>query len=104
MNAASSISFRFVGHGHYQVKVKVKVKFSLEQATKAQRGSRCIALSLTSALDGVGGQVRAPADFPPGKTRYALYTGLGGPQGRSGHVRKFSPPQEFGLPDRSGSI
>jgi hypothetical protein len=25
-------------------KVKVKVKFTLEQATKAQRGSRCIAL------------------------------------------------------------
>ena len=29
-----------------QVKVKVKVKFTLEQATKAQRGSRCIALLL----------------------------------------------------------
>jgi hypothetical protein len=26
------------------VKVKVKVKFTLDQATKAQRGSRCIAL------------------------------------------------------------
>jgi len=25
-------------------KVKVKVKFNLEQATKAQRGSRCIAI------------------------------------------------------------
>ena len=26
------------------VKVNVKVKFSLEQATKAQKGSRCIAI------------------------------------------------------------
>jgi hypothetical protein len=29
---------------YYAIKVKVKVKFSLEQATKAQRGSRGIAL------------------------------------------------------------
>jgi uncharacterized integral membrane protein len=28
----------------YTEKVKVKVKFALEQATKAQRGTRCIAL------------------------------------------------------------
>ena len=27
------------------VKVKVKVNFTLEQATKVQRGSRCIALT-----------------------------------------------------------
>ena len=31
-------------HLKAKVKVKVKVKFSLEQATKAQRGSSCIAL------------------------------------------------------------
>ena len=30
-------------------------------------------LSLTSALDGVGGQRHAPAALPPGKTRYPLY-------------------------------
>ena len=29
-------------------------------------------LSLTSALDGVGGQRHAPAALPPGKTRYPL--------------------------------
>jgi len=52
-------------------------------------------LSLTSALDGVGGQRRAPATLPPGKTRYALYRRLGGPQGRSGQVRKISPPPGF---------
>ena len=36
-------------------------------------------VSLTSALDGVGGQRHAPAALPPGKARYPLYTRLGGP-------------------------
>jgi hypothetical protein len=35
--------------------------------------------SLTSALDGVGGQRHALAALPPGKTRYPLYRRLGGP-------------------------
>jgi len=52
-------------------------------------------LSLTSALDGVGGERRAPAALTPGKTRYLLYRRLGGLQGRSGHVRKISPPPGF---------
>ena len=30
-----------------------------------------------------------------GKTRYPLYRRLGGPQGRSGQVRKISPPPGF---------
>jgi hypothetical protein len=51
-------------------------------------------LSLTS-LDGAGGQRHAPAALPPGQTRYPLYMRLGGPQGRSGHVRKISPPPGF---------
>ena len=49
-------------------------------------------LSLTSALDGVGGQRHAPAVLSPGKTRYPFYMSLRGPQGRSGGVRKISPP------------
>jgi hypothetical protein len=52
-------------------------------------------LSLTSVLDGVGGQRHAPAALPPGKTRYLLYRRLGGPQGRSGRVWKISPPPGF---------
>ena len=44
---------------------------------------------------GVGGQHHAPATLPPGKTRYSLHRRLGGPQGRSGPVRKISPPPEF---------
>ena len=46
-------------------------------------------LSLTLALDGVGGQRHAPPALPPGKTRYLLYRMLGG------RVRKISPPPGF---------
>jgi hypothetical protein len=52
-------------------------------------------LSLTSALDGVGGQRHAPTPLPPGKTRYPLDRRLGGPQGRSEQVWKISPPPGF---------
>ena len=44
---------------------------------------------------GVGGQHHAPAALPPGKTQYQLYRKLGGPQGRSGRVRKISPTPGF---------
>ena len=43
----------------------------------------------------VGAQHHAPAALPPVKTRYPLYRRLGGPQGRSGRVRKISPPPGF---------
>jgi len=52
-------------------------------------------LSLTSALDLVGGQRHAMDAFPPGQTRYPLYRKLVGPQGRSGRVSKISPPPGF---------
>jgi hypothetical protein len=52
-------------------------------------------LSLTSELDGMGGQRLAPAALPPGKTRYPMRRRLGGPQGRSGRVRKIPPPPGF---------
>ena len=41
------------------------------------------------------GQRHAPAALPPGMTQYQLYRRLGGPQGRSGQVRKISPTPEF---------
>ena len=44
---------------------------------------------------GVGGQRHALAALTPGMTRYPLYRRLGGPQGRSGRVRKISPPLGF---------
>ena len=43
----------------------------------------------------VGGQHCVLAVLPPGKIWYPLYRRLGGPQGRSGQVRKTSPPPEF---------
>jgi hypothetical protein len=36
-----------------------------------------------------------PAALPAGKARYSLYKRLGGPQGRSGRVRKISPTLGF---------
>ena len=43
----------------------------------------------------VGGQRHAPAALPPGETRYLMYRRLGGPQSRSGQVRKISPSPGF---------
>jgi len=81
--------------------IKVKVKFTLEQATKAQRVSRGIStLSLTSVLDGVGGQRLAPAALPPGKTRYPLHRRLGGLHGCYGQLRNISPPTGIRSSDR----
>ena len=69
--------------------VKVKVKITLEQAMQAQS-------SLTLALDEGGWSTPRPDRFTPGKeTRYPLYRRLGGPQGRSGQVRKISPQPGF---------
>jgi hypothetical protein len=48
--------------------------------------------SLTSQLDGVGGQRHALTVLPAGKTGYPLYRRLGGPKGRSRQVRKIFPP------------
>ena len=48
------------------------------------------------ALEGSEGSASRPDhSLPPGKTRYPLYRRLGGPQGRSGRVRKISPPPGF---------
>ena len=52
-------------------------------------------LSLASALEGVGVQGHAPAVLPAENTRYPLCRRLRGPQGRSGRMRKISPPAGF---------
>jgi hypothetical protein len=44
---------------------------------------------------GVSGERHGPAALPPGKTRCPLHRRLGGPQGRSGRVRKISRPPGF---------
>ena len=82
---------------------KVNVKVTLVQALRlctgltVPRGSRSIALPfMTTALEGGEGSASGPGrSFPPGKTRYPLYRRLCGPQGRSGQVRKNSPPPGF---------
>jgi len=43
------------------------IEFNLEQTTKAQRGNRGIAPSVTSALDGGGWSTPRPGRFTPGK-------------------------------------
>jgi hypothetical protein len=49
---------------------------------------------------GMGGQRHTPADLPQGKTRYPLYSRLGGPQSQYGRVRKISPHNGIRSPDR----
>ena len=88
--------------------VKVKVKFTLVEALRlctghtAHRGSRGIALPFRDhgTRRGEGSASRLGRSFPPGKIRYPLYRRLGGPQGRSGQVRKISPPTGIRSPDR----
>ena len=56
---------------------------------------------------GEGSASRPGRSLPPRKTRYPLYRKLDGPQGRSGQVRKISPPTGIrspDLPDRSQSL
>jgi hypothetical protein len=67
------------------------------KALRESRGIALICFFYTTALDGDEGQRHAPAAIPPGKTRYPLYRRLGGPQGRSGQVRKISHPPGFDL-------
>jgi len=53
------------------------------------------------ALEGGEGSASRPGrSLPPGKTRYLLYMRLGGPQDRSGQVRKISPSTGIRSPDR----
>ena len=51
---------------------------------------------MTTALEGGEGSASRPGrSLPPGKTRCPLYRRVGGPQGRSGQVRKISTPLGF---------
>jgi len=81
----------------------LKVKCTLVQALRlctgrtAHRRSRGITLLFLDHGTRRGEvSVSHPGRFlPPGKTRYPLYRRLDGPQGRSGQVRKISPPPGF---------
>jgi hypothetical protein len=53
---------------------------------------------------GAGGQRHIPAALPQGKTRYPVYRRLGGPESRSGQVRKISPPHRDSIPGPSSPV
>jgi hypothetical protein len=90
---------------------KEKVNCTLVQALRlcrgrtVHRGSRGIALLFHdySTRRGWGVSVTPRQLFTPGKTRYPLWRRLGGPQGRSGQVRKISPPTGIRSPDLPAS-
>jgi hypothetical protein len=93
----------FCDYANASNKKKGKAKSTLVQALRlctgptAHTGSGGIALPFhgqgTRRWWGVS--VRPGRSLPPGKSRYPLYGRLGGPQGRSGQVRKISPPPRF---------
>jgi hypothetical protein len=78
-------------------KAKVKGKFYPRTGYEAPDGEQMYSstLSLTSALDGVGGQHYAPATLVLGKTLYPLCRRLVVCQGRSEWVWKISPTPAF---------
>ena len=66
---------------------------------RPRRPSRRVEVQLYSILDlctrsGEGSASRPSSYLPPGNTRYPFYRRLGGPQGRSGLVRKISPHRD----------
>jgi hypothetical protein len=106
--AVERLSFRKTGaaknsHTVYTYTVQVKVKCTVVQALRlcagrtAYRGSRGIALRFHDhgTRRGEGSASRPGRSLPPGETRYPMSRRLGGPQGRSGQVRKISPPPGF---------
>ena len=77
--------------------IKEKLKFALEQVTKAQRGSRGLALLflLPRRQMEVGDQSHASATLLPRKTRYPFYRSLDGPKSQSKLMREISHPPGF---------
>jgi hypothetical protein len=81
---------------YYMAKESVKKKVNCTGRT-AHRRSRGIAPVFHDhdTRRGEGSASRPGRSLPSWKTRYPLYRRLGGPQGRSGQVRKISPPPGF---------
>ena len=89
--SVASFSWHIKGKGHPCKALR------LCTGRTAHRGSRGIAIPLHDhgTRRGWGFSLTPRPLFTPGKTRYPLYTRLGGPQGRSGQVRKISPTPGF---------
>jgi hypothetical protein len=90
-------SYNNKNNNHTKSAVLYKGTVHLRTGHKGPEGEQrySLTLSLTLALDEVGGQRQAPAALPPGKTRCPLYRRFGGSQDWSGRVRKISPPPGF---------
>ena len=83
----------------YNLSIKVKIHPRTgHESPEGEKRYRCT-LSLTSALEAVGGQRHAPARLPPVKTQYSLYRRMGRPHGSSGRVPKISPQTGIRSPD-----
>jgi len=102
------VTFNSIYLNHFKPNSQVKVKVTLVQALRLCTGRTDHGVSRGMALlfldhgtrRGEGSASRLGRSLPPGKTRYPLFRRLGGPQGRSGQVRKISPPpspSEFDL-------
>ena len=86
---------------NYSKRVCIKIKnigrFYPFTGHESPQGEQSYSSTLfqTSAPEGGKGLASRPGStLPPGKTRYPLYRRLGGPQGRSGLVRKISPHRD----------
>jgi hypothetical protein len=85
------VSHSAVSCGTAFVLKKVKVK-ELRNRIENPESGRSIALhSLVLGTRRGEWSAQRLGRFTPRKTRYSLYRRLGGPQGRSGRVRKISP-------------
>jgi len=78
---------------------KAKCKFRPGTGHEGTEGEkRCSStISLTSALDGGGWSTPRPSRCNPGKDTVPTVQKASGPQGRSGQLRKISPPPRFDL-------
>ena len=73
-----------------------KITFTLEQATKPSGGEEVWLYSFFNlGARWSGWSTPRPGRFNPGKYPVPIVQEVGGPQGRSGQVRKISPPPGF---------
>ena len=86
-------------HTHTHKHAHTHAQISPYNRQRKPRGELEVLLNFFFNLGAVRGRVvgqrHAPAVLPPGKICYPLYRRLGGPQGRSGGVRKISPQPGF---------